>query len=142
MRAEKSGCCTYLICCQKAPGENANFLNERNLVHTIWQVRRLNVDDVLEVLSETIVKRVQIDFAMDNTEQAIMLVDCQVVQNGLCLSFGFLLRCCAGQSLCQKEIVNSFQRRMTSTNQVTKVVSRRGFVFNHDQQKLQSQSGG
>lgn len=47
--------CTYRVGRQESPGEDANLLNERDLVDTIRQIRSLGVNHVLEVLRKTCV---------------------------------------------------------------------------------------
>ena len=49
---------TYLVVCHEAPSEDTYLLVERNLVHRVWQVGALAIDDVLEVLCKACIERV------------------------------------------------------------------------------------
>lgn len=74
---------TYLIIGHKAPCEDANLLIEWNLVDTAWQVGAVRVDNVLEVLAEANIEWLQINLALNNLEQPVKLIDCQVLNDSL-----------------------------------------------------------
>ena len=82
-KSSQSAALTYLVIGHEAPSEDANLLIKRNLIDTAWQVGAVSVNNVLEVLAEANVKRLQIDLALHNLQQPVELIDSQVLNDSL-----------------------------------------------------------
>lgn len=117
-KSSQSAALTYLVIGHEAPCEDANFLVKWNLIDTAWQVGAVSVNNVLEVLAEAHVKRLQIDLALHDLQQPVELVDSQVLNDSLRHSCDLLLRRRLGQSLIDKVSVDLLQGRMTPVDQV------------------------
>jgi len=50
------------------PHKDAYFLIEWNLIYWVWQVSIMTINNVLEVLWETSVQRIKINFAVDDSK--------------------------------------------------------------------------
>ena len=74
---------TYLIISHESPREDAYLLIEWNLVDTTWQVGTVTVDQILEILAQANVERLQVDLALHDLQEAIELIDRQVLDHGL-----------------------------------------------------------
>ena len=74
---------TYLIISHESPREDAYLLVKWNLVDTAWQVGTVTVDQILEILAQANVEWLQVDLALDYFEEAIELIDRQVLDHGL-----------------------------------------------------------
>ena len=74
---------TYLIISHESPHEDAYLLIEWNLVDTTWQVGTVTVDQILEILAQANVERLQVDLALHDLQEAIELIHCQVLDHGL-----------------------------------------------------------
>lgn len=76
-----------MIGCDQTPQEHEYFLMERNLSAAVWKQCVLTINEVLEVLDETCVQWVEVDFAMHHAQQSIVFIYCQVLQDllGDCL---------------------------------------------------------
>ena len=59
--------CTYGVQRQESPQQNGCLLIEGNDVQALWQVGRVRIDDVLEVLREAFIQCVQIHPTVNDT---------------------------------------------------------------------------
>ena len=82
-RLDQKSLATYLVISHESPGEDADLLVERDLVDAGGQVGAVHVDDVLEVLREAEVERLQVALALHDFQQAVELVDGQVFNDCL-----------------------------------------------------------
>ena len=103
---------------------------EWNLGATVWKKWVLAVNEVLEVLDKTCVKWVEIDLAMHNSQQAVVLIDSQIFEDLLsdCLLIllTFLLRA-------YNEAAEDFiQSWMASLYEVAEIVDARRLVLDQN----------
>lgn len=80
-----------LVIGHETPCKDAYLLVERDLVYAAWQVCTVTVNNVLEVLAKADIERFQIYLSLNNLEQTIELVYCQVFNNSLRHSSDLLL---------------------------------------------------
>ena len=97
----------------------------------------MTVDDVLEVLAQTCIERLQVYFALNDFEQSVELVDGQVFNYSLGHRCDFLLIGVLRQSLVDEVRVDLLERGVTSVDQVPQVLDRRRFVLDQDQDEMQ-----
>ena len=69
----------YLVDCHESPKDNADLLIEWDHIDRARQVGLVAIDDVLEELAQTCIKRIQVDSAMDDSHQPEMLIDRQIL---------------------------------------------------------------
>lgn len=113
---------TYLVVRHKSPSENAHFLVERDLVDTAGQVGAVGVNDVLVILAQANVERLQIYLALHNFEQSVELINRQVFNDCLRHCSDFLLSGVLGEGLANEVSVDLFERGVSPIYQVTQIV--------------------
>ena len=130
---------TYLIISHQAPRENAHLLVEWDLIDTAGKIRAMAVDDVLEVLAEAKVERLQIDFSLYDFEQSVELINRQIFND--CLRHGgdlFLGRALR-QGLVDEVAIDLLQRGVASVDQVSQILNRWGLVLDQNEDQMQRQ---
>ena len=60
------------VCIQshESPKKDGNLLIEWDNVQTLWQIRSIGVNDILEVFGKPIVQWIKVHSAMNNSEQS------------------------------------------------------------------------
>ena len=132
---------TYLVVCHEAPSEDAYLLVERNLVHWVWQVGALAIDDVLEVLGKPCIERVQVDFAVNHLEEPVVLVYSQVLDDSLALSSKLLSGGLGCRWATEEVGVDLLERWMTTVDEIAQIIDGRRLVFYEDQDQMQRECG-
>jgi SOS response regulatory protein OraA/RecX len=86
---------TYRVECHESPKQDRNLLVKGYDVQTLWQVSGVGVNDILKVLAEPIVERIQVHASMDDSQQAEELIRGQILNNLLLqlLVYFMLLPC-------------------------------------------------
>lgn len=110
---------TYLVSCHESPYKYENLLVEWHLRDTARHHSILTIYYILEVLNQPIVQWIQIIFAVNKFQKAVVLIDCQIFDQWL-LNWVFILIVC---DLSDKWIKHFFESWMASLNQVLQIVN-------------------
>lgn len=126
----------YLVSCDESPQQNKHLLVKWNLGAAVWKHCVLAINDILEVLNKTSVKRIEVDLSMNDPEKSVVLINRQIFQNCLCDSLLILLALLL--SAIDEAIEYFVERRVAALDQVAEVVDAGWLVFNQDQNEVQS----
>ena len=99
------------------------------------------VNDILEVLAQSHVQRLQIDFALHDFQQTVELIDRQVLNDGLRHGSDLLLRGRARQCLIDKVGVDLLERGVSAIDEIAQVFNTRRLILNQDEDEMEGQRG-